>query len=76
MKENKKSEQDINEFEMRHKDDVELFKTKTIQSIIDAHGSYFSEVVDFEDWKGAMVFLNKNKRTAFEFLTKKGVRND
>ena len=72
MKEGKETEHNISAFEERHEKEVEFFKKRSVERIINTYGSYFSEVVEYEDWKGAMKFLNANKRTVFDFLTKKG----
>jgi hypothetical protein len=72
MEEGEGQKDNIVAFEKQHEKEVEFFKKKAVKNIIDTHGNYFSEIVDYEDWDGAMVFLNKNKKTVFEFLTKKG----
>ena len=72
MKEGQETESNIAAFEQRHQKEVDFFKENAIKNIIEAHGDYFSEVVDYHDWNGGMRFLNKNKKTVFEFLTKKG----
>jgi hypothetical protein len=72
MEEGEETEHNISAFEERHEKEVEFFKKRSVERIINTYGSYFSEVVEYEDWKGAMKFLNANKRTVFDFLTKKG----
>tara|TARA_Y100001937_G_C6905886_1_gene235389 strand:+ start:126 stop:557 length:432 start_codon:yes stop_codon:yes gene_type:complete len=72
MKEGEETESNIIAFEQRHQKEVDFFKENSIKSIINAHGNYFSEIVDYDDWNGAMKFLNMNKKKVFEFLTKKG----
>ena len=72
MKEGEETEHNINSFRERHDKEVQFFKDKSVKRIIEAHGSYFSEIVDYEDWDGAMKFLNSNRKAVFDFLTKKG----
>ena len=72
MKKGEETEHNINSFEERHDKEVQLFKEKSVKRIIEAHGSYFSEIVDYENWDGAMKFLNSNRKAVFDFLTKKG----
>jgi hypothetical protein len=72
MKEGEETEQKISSFEERHVKEVEFFKNRAIERIINIHGSYFSEVVDYDNWDEAMKFLNSNRKTVFDFLTKKG----
>ena len=72
MKEGDETKDKIVAFEERHEKEIELLKRKSVERIIDIHGSYFSEVVDYDNWEDAMKFLNKNRKTVFDFLTKKG----
>ena len=72
MKEGEETEHNINSFKERHDKEVQLFKEKSVKRIIETHGSYFSEIVDYENWDGAMKFLNSNRKAVFDFLTKKG----
>ena len=72
MEEGEETEHNINTFEKQHEKEVEFFKERAVERIIDIHGSYFSDVVDYENWDDAMKFLNSNRKTVFDFLTKKG----
>ncbi len=72
MKEGEETEHNINSFKERHDKEVQLFKEKSVKRIIEAHGSYFSEIVEYENWDWAMKFLNNNRKAVFDFLTKKG----
>ena len=38
--------------------------------MIDAHGSFFDQLIEFADWKSAMSYLEKNKDSVREFLAK------
>ena len=72
MKEGEENENKIVAFEERHEKEIEFLKKRAVDRIVDIHGSYFSEVVEYDNWEDAMKFLNKNRKTVFEFLTKKG----
>ena len=72
MEEGEETEHNINTFEKQHEKEVEFFKERAVERIIDIHGSYFSDLVDYENWDDAMKFLNSNRKTVFDFLTKKG----
>ena len=52
-----------------HEEEVELFKNRSIATIIAMHPDYFKPVIEFEDWRTAMVFLNSNKKIAQTFLS-------
>ena len=70
MKEEGESDHNINALTIRFGEETEFYKRRAILQIIDAHGGFFSEAVDFIDWKSAMVFLENNRDTVMEFLTK------
>tara|TARA_R110000824_G_scaffold92217_3_gene223859 strand:+ start:1858 stop:2250 length:393 start_codon:yes stop_codon:yes gene_type:complete len=69
MRENDDSEHNINAFNIRFNEEVRSYKHKSIAQIIDAHGSFFEAVVEFTDWKSAMVFLEANRDSVTNFLT-------
>ena len=70
MKEDDASEQNIRAFLYRFDDEVKYYRTKSIRQIIEAHGTFFNQVVDFTDWKSAMVFLEANRELVEEFIKK------
>ena len=70
MQENKDSQHNIDAFTRSFNDEVSQYKEKAIKIMIDAHGSFFDQVVEFSDWEGAMSYLEKNKNVAREFLTR------
>ena len=72
LKENGESEQNVNAFNIQFEEEVEFYKRKSISSIIDTHGSFFKEAVDFTNWETAMFFLEANRTTVAEFLTPTG----
>ena len=73
MKESEETEHNINSFRERHDKEVLFFKDKSVKRIIEAHGSYFSEIVDYDDWDGAMKFLNNNPTRS---QLSKGIRKE
>jgi len=52
-----------------NKDNVTLFKERSIATIISLHPEYFRNVVEFEDWGTAMLFLQRNKEIGKAFLS-------
>ena len=70
MKAEDASEQNIRAFLYQFEDEMNLYKTRSIRNFIDAHGSFFKEIVDFTDWKSAMVFLEGNKESVETFIRK------
>lgn len=69
MKENNASQQNIDAFKLRYEDELVMFKRKSIAQIIDAHGNFFNQVVDFDDWPTAMNHLEKNKQNLINFIS-------
>ena len=68
MQQNKESEHNMNAFNRAFEEEVETFKLKGIQFIMDYHSSHFKELLEFNDWPTAMKFLDKNKEVVFKFL--------
>ena len=69
MEKNNASEQNIEAFKLRHNDEVAVFRNKSITKIIETHGPFFNQTVEFNDWKTAMAFLEKNKESVISFIT-------
>jgi hypothetical protein len=57
----------ISIFEKKYDDDVKHFKTKAINTLIHAHPQFFLSMLEFDDWAGAMKYLQTNKKAAIEF---------
>ncbi len=55
--------------ENENKDNVTLFKERSIATIISLHPEYFRNIIEFEDWNTAMLFLQKNKEIGKAFLS-------
>ena len=70
MEKNNASAQNLRAFRLQSEDEIVFFKTRSIKHIIDAHGSLFEQIVDFNDWKSAMVFLEGNRELVEEFIKK------
>ena len=50
-----------------HEEKLSEFKRRSINFMIDAHPGLFKEAIEFKDWRGAMKFLEKNKKLAILF---------
>ncbi len=70
MKENNDSQHNIDAFVNGFNNEVSRYKEKAIREMIDAHGSFFDQLIEFADWKSAMSYLEKNKDSVREFLAK------
>ncbi len=51
------------------KAEVDAFKEKSIQLLIDAHPPLFEASLEFSDWNSAMAYLNKSTDYVFNHIT-------
>ena len=70
MKQNKASEQNIAAITLQFEDEMKYFKTKFIKYLIEAHGNFFNQTLEFADWEGAMAFLEGNKKHVEDLITR------
>ncbi len=49
--------------------DIEMFKSRSIVTIVAFHPDYFKPVLEFDDWDSAMAYLQVNKNIAKTFLS-------
>jgi len=52
-----------------HAQEIELFKSRGITTILALHPDYFRTVPEFDDWDTAMSYLGTNKKIAQTFLS-------
>ena len=62
MKENGESEQNLSAFKYLHTEELDRYKRRSIEEIVNVHGNIFNEVLDFDDWATAMKYLETNKQ--------------
>ena len=62
-----KSSTQISTFEFRFEQDAQTLKRRAISTLLACHPSFFRKQLEFDDWKGAMEYLQKNKSTALKF---------
>lgn len=68
MKQNDETEHNINAFVKMFDQEVATFKLKGIKAIVNYHASHFKDLLEFDDWKTAMKYLDENKEVVFKFL--------
>ena len=66
LKSGKNSTQ-ISTFEFRFEQDVQTLKRRSISTLLACHPAFFRSQLEFDDWKSAMAYLQKNKSTALKF---------
>jgi hypothetical protein len=66
LKSGKNSTQ-ISTFEFRFEQDTQTLKRRAISTLLACHPPFFRSQLEFDDWGGAMKYLQKNKSTALKF---------
>ena len=69
LKADKKS-MEISSFQYRFENEERLLKKRSIEVVKSYYSGLFKEMIEFEDWDGAMKFLMENKRGALDFWRK------
>lgn len=70
LKQENESQHNIDAFLLQHKDEITFFKDRSIKSIVEAHGDFFSSAIAFNDWNTAMRFLEQNRSVIIDFILK------
>lgn len=63
------SDEVYKKIEIENEKTIELFKERSIATIIAFHPEYFRNIIEFEDWTTAMKFLQRNKDIGRAFLS-------
>ena len=63
------TKQDIKDLKRSFNVEIFNYKNKAIKEILDLHPSYFDPIVDFDDWKSAMKYLDNNKQFVIALLS-------
>ena len=61
LKKSETSERNIKIYETNLDAEIETFKRKSIEALMDAHPQFFERTLAYEDWESAMKFLEQNK---------------
>tara|TARA_R110002020_G_scaffold10027_1_gene38833 strand:- start:105 stop:377 length:273 start_codon:yes stop_codon:yes gene_type:complete len=70
------SDNKIKVFERQHNVEIEDYKRRSIDNIINCHSSTFKDMIEFNDWNSAMKYLEKNKDLINEFFINTRAHND
>jgi len=70
MVESGESDHNVTAFSYRMEEEVAHFKDKSIQGLIALHPEFFASLVEFDDWKSAMKFLEAHKELVATFLSR------
>lgn len=61
MRESNESEKNIKDVRRSFNAEIGDYKEKAISEMLDLHPPFYSPIVDFDDWKSAMKYLEDNK---------------
>lgn len=70
MRENKEQEKDIRDLRRSFNDEISTYKEKAIKEILDLHPGFYAPIVDFDNWKSGMKYLDDNKEFVLALLNK------
>jgi hypothetical protein len=63
------SDEVYKKIEIENENTITLFKERSIATMISLHPEYFRNIIEFEDWNTAMLFLQRNKEIGKAFLS-------
>ena len=65
-----KGSAEISMFEMRHEEDIEHLKTRSIDLLRNIHPEFFQKMMEFETWGEASEYADKHRDIIFKFWEK------
>ena len=68
LKDNNASEQNIKAYAINIDLAITSYKEKAIKHIVEQHSKFYKEILDFDDWKSGMHYLEQNKEVARAFF--------
>lgn len=68
MVESGETNHNITAFSYRMEEEVDYYKKKAINTLITMHPQFFKQLIEFEDWRSAMKYLETHKDFAANFL--------
>ena len=69
MKENSESEKNIRDARRSFNVEISNYKERAIKEMLDLHPNAYAPIVDFDNWKSAMKYLEDNKEYVLKLLT-------
>jgi len=68
LKENNASEQNIKAYAINIDLAINSYKEKAVKHIVEQHSKFYKEILDFDDWKSGMEYLEQNREVAHAFF--------
>ena len=69
MKENDESEKNIRDVRRSFNMEISNYKERAIKEMLDLHPNAYTPIVNFDNWKSAMKYLEDNKEYVLKLLT-------
>jgi hypothetical protein len=71
LQESGASEQNINAYTINIDLAISSYKEKAIKCIVEQHSKFYKEILDFDDWRSGMDYLEQNREAAHAFFLEK-----
>ena len=68
MRESNENERDIKDVRRSFNAEIGEYKERAIREMLDLHPAFYNPIVDFEDWKSAMKYLEENKEYVLNLI--------
>tara|TARA_R100000664_G_C2725069_1_gene117273 strand:+ start:302 stop:724 length:423 start_codon:yes stop_codon:yes gene_type:complete len=68
MRESGQSEKAIKEARRSFNAEIKHYKKKAVEEILNLHPKFYDQIIDFDDWKTAMDYLENNKQFIFKLM--------
>ena len=69
MRENDESEKNIKDVRRSFNVEISSYKEGAIKEMLDLHPTAYAPIVDFDNWKSAMKYLEENREYVIKLLT-------
>jgi len=68
MREQDESEKNIRDLKRSFNVEISNYRNKAIEEMLNLHPKFYNPIVDFDNWKSAMEYLENNKQYVLQLL--------
>tara|TARA_R100000808_G_scaffold25051_1_gene60908 strand:- start:6767 stop:7189 length:423 start_codon:yes stop_codon:yes gene_type:complete len=68
MREQDESEKNIRDLKRSFNMEISNYRNKAIEEMLNLHPKFYNPIVDFDNWKSAMEYLENNKQYVLQLL--------
>ena len=69
MRQSGEDEKNIRNLKRSFNEEINDYKKRAIKEMLELHPAFYDPIVDFDDWKTAMKYLNENKEFVLNLLS-------